>query len=97
MNNEKLIPISVTIGDRVYRVKVDVSEEEGLRKTVKIINEKILSFKTTLAGKDMQDYIAMVMLWYATQPSDEVNNILQQQEVTTELNRLNAMLDKAVE
>ena len=36
-------------------------------KHVKMINEKILEFKTHFAGKDMQDYISMVVLWYATQ------------------------------
>ena len=31
-----------------------------------MINDKIIEFKTNFAGKDMQDYIAMVVLWYAT-------------------------------
>jgi cell division protein ZapA (FtsZ GTPase activity inhibitor) len=96
MSEEKLIPVSVTIADRSYRVRVDVTEEENLRKTVKLINEKILEFKTTLAGKDMQDYIAMVMLWFATQSTGEVNNILQEQEVNNELERIVRLLDKVV-
>jgi len=94
MSEEKLIPVSVTIADRSYRVRVDVTEEENLRKTAKLINEKILEFKTTLAGKDMQDYIAMVMLWFATQSTGEVNNILQEQEVNNELERIVRLLDK---
>jgi len=94
MSDEKLIPVSVTIADRNYRVRVETHEEENLRKTVKLINEKILEFKTTLAGKDMQDYIAMVMLWYATQPAGEVNNILKEQELNGELERIVRLLDK---
>ena len=96
MSEEKLIPVSVTIGDRSYRVRVETHEEENLRKTVKLINEKILEFKTTLAGKDMQDYISMVMLWYATQPAGEVGNTLQQQELTVELERMERLIDKAL-
>ncbi len=94
MSNEKLIPVSVTMADRSYRVRVDVTEEENLRKTVKLINEKILEFKTTLAGKDMQDYISMVMLWFATQSSGEVNNVLQEKEVNDQLERIVRLLDK---
>ena len=97
MSEEKLIPVSVTIGDRSYRVRVETHEEENLRKTVKLINEKILEFKTTLAGKDMQDYISMVMLWYATQPAGEVGNTLQQQELTVELERMEKLIDKALD
>ena len=62
-----LIPINVIIGDRSYRIKVAPADEEAVRRTVKTINEKFTEFKTQFAGKDMQDYIAMVLLWYATQ------------------------------
>lgn len=63
---DSLIPINVVIGDRTYRVRIDPRNEEVVRGTVRIINDKLLEFKTTFAGKDMQDYIAMVVLWYAT-------------------------------
>jgi len=64
---EELIPINVLIGDRTYRIRIEPTDEEVVRKTLKVINDKILEFKTQFAGKDMQDYIAMVILWYATQ------------------------------
>lgn len=64
---DNLIPVNILIGDRNYRIKVSPEDEEHVRKTVKIINEKIIEFKTNFSGKDMQDYIAMVLIWYATQ------------------------------
>jgi Cell division protein ZapA len=64
---QELIPINIVIGDRSYRVKIHPADEEVVRKTLKTINDKIIEFKTQFAGKDMQDYIAMVVLWYATQ------------------------------
>lgn len=70
---EQLIPINVLIGDRTYRVRIDPADEEVVRRTLKTINDKIIEFKTQFAGKDMQDYIAMVVLWYATQLQDPVN------------------------
>ena len=68
---ETLIPVNIVIGDRNYRIKIASADEEQVRKTVKTINEKIVEFKTQFAGKDMQDYIAMVLVWYATQFTQE--------------------------
>ena len=64
---EELIPVNILVGDRNYRLKIKPFDEENLRKTGKIINDKILEFKTNFAGKDMQDYIAMVLIWLATE------------------------------
>ncbi len=71
---ESLIPINIVIGDRSYRIKVSSEHEEHVRKTVKIINEKIIEYKTSFAGKDMQDYVAMVLIWYATEVSAKTGN-----------------------
>ena len=67
--DDKLIPVNVVIADRSYRLKIRVEEEEGVRRSMKEVNDKILEFKTAYAGKDIQDYIAMVLIMYATQPT----------------------------
>lgn len=74
-----LIPINIVIGDRTYRIKISPSDEEVIRSTLKIINDKIVEFKTMFAGKDMQDYIAMVMIWYATQALSNNNPALEKE------------------
>ena len=66
---QELIPINIFIGDRPYRIKVLPKDEEVVRRTVKTINDKISEFKTQFAGKDMQDYVSMVLVWFATQVS----------------------------
>lgn len=72
---ENLMPVNILVGDRNYRVKVKPADEENLRRTIKIVNNKLLEFKTNFAGKDMQDYIAMVLIWIATeQPVSVVSN-----------------------
>ncbi len=68
-----LIPVNIVIADRTYRIRTLPEDEEVVRKTVKLINDKIVEFKTQFAGKDMQDYIAMVIIWYATQASGGSN------------------------
>lgn len=91
---QELIPINVVIGDRSYRIRIDPRDEELVRKTLKTINDKILAFKTEFAGKDMQDYIAMVLLWYATQVSSGQESGLSPSLLET-LGRMEQQLDKA--
>lgn len=89
---EDLLPINVLIGDRTYRVKVAPKDEEAVRRTLKQINEKILEFRTQFAGKDMQDYIAMVILWFATQQGGSSPDA----SVGDSLRKLEGLLDKAL-
>lgn len=91
----ELIPINILIGDRTYRIKTLAKDEETIRRTLKIINDKIIEFKTQFAGKDMQDYIAMVMIWYATLPTGE-NNPALEESLLASLNKIEEHLDKAL-
>lgn len=91
----ELIPINIMIGDRTYRIKTLPKDEEVIRSTLKSVNSKILEFKTQFAGKDMQDYIAMVLIWYATQASTESNPAIEK-EVMDALLKMESALDKAL-
>ncbi len=91
--SSELIPINIFIGDRSYRIKTNPTDEEVIRKTLKTINDKIIEFKTQFAGKDMQDYIAMVLIWFATQPVAEGNPGFEK-EITQSLLKMEETLDK---
>lgn len=90
-----LIPISALIGDRTYRIKIEPADEEVVRHTLRTINEKILEFKTEFAGKDMQDYVAMVLLWYATHQTGQGNAVLEQRQLSEALLQLEKMMNTA--
>lgn len=90
---DQLIPVSIVIGDRTYRIKIFQQDEEVVRKTVKVINDKILEFKTQFAGKDMQDYIAMVLVWLATDKNESIHNGMEKDKILARLNSLEKMLD----
>lgn len=97
---ESLIPINILIGDRTYRIKVNPEHEEHVRKTVKTINEKILEYRTAFAGKDMQDYIAMVLIWYATEVTAEnsTGSSATDEATTTEaLKKLEMQIDQLLQ
>lgn len=93
---DELIPANILIGDRTYRIKIHPADEEKLRKTVKFINDKILEFKTGFAGKDMQDYIAMAFLWFATEQHDNGNEKMMMKEVSEKMLAMESLIDKTL-
>ncbi|MBA2746801.1 MAG: cell division protein ZapA [Flavisolibacter sp.] len=95
--SEEMIPLNLVIGDRTYRVRINPSDEEVVRKTVKTINEKIVEFKTHFAGKDMQDYIAMVLVWFATEQNAAISNLVNLDHVSSRLQTLEKMIDGGIE
>lgn len=92
----ELIPVNIIIGDRSYRLKIEPKDEELVRKTIKLINDKIVEFKTNFAGKDMQDYIAMVLIWFATEQNKAGNELIRAQETSVKLAALESLLDKTL-
>lgn len=93
---EVLIPVNIIIGDRTYRLKIEPEDEESLRRAVKMINEKIMEFKATFAGKDMQDFIAMVLIWFATEQHKNGSESFQLQNAITRLSQMEELIDKAL-
>lgn len=89
----ELIAISALIGDRSYRIKIQPEDEEAVRRGLKVINDKIIEFKTHFAGKDMQDYIAMVLVWYATEQTAGGTADIQNEDVVARLSSIEKLLD----
>lgn len=89
----ELIAISALIGDRTYRIKLEPGDEEIVRKRLKTINDKIVEFKTQFAGKDMQDYIAMVLIWFATEQTETVVADVEQADLEDQLKAIERLLD----
>ena len=91
---QNFIPINIVLGGRTYRLKIKTEDEEKVRALAKKLNEQLTVFKTEYAGKDMQDYLAMVLLWDVSekleaQPLQEVD--------TTQLDNIEKMIDKGLE
>ena len=95
--NQELIPLNLVIADRTYLVRINPADEEVVRKTVKTINDKVVEFKTHFAGKDMQDYIAMVLVWFATEQNAAISNQVNLDNVAGRLQTLEKMIDGALD
>lgn len=96
MKNE-LIPVNLVIADRTYRVKIHPGDEEIVRKTAKTINDMVVEYKTQFAGKDMQDYIAMVLVWFATTQNAAISNEINMDYVSSRLQTLENIIDIALD
>ena len=93
---QELIPLNIIVGDRSYRIRIEPHNEEAVRKTLKTINDQIIEFKTNFSGKDMQDYVAMVLLWYATQPKSGDGSLNLAPDFQDALLKMEQQLDKVI-
>lgn len=94
---DALIPVTILIGDRTYRLKIDAEDEERVRKSVKLINEKIAEFKNNFAGKDMQDFISMVLIWFATEQMKNNGETTLLHDTINRLAQMEEMIDRALD
>jgi cell division protein ZapA len=97
LSKEELIPLNLLIADRNYRVRINPKDEEVVRKTVKTINDKLIEFKTQFAGKDMQDYIAMVLVWFATEQNSSISNQVNLDNVSSRLQTIEKTIEGALD
>ena len=56
------ISINVNIAERIYPLRINIEEEENIRKAAKLINQKIKEYKENYSVKDGQDVLAMCSL-----------------------------------
>ena len=94
--NVDLIPINITIADRSYRVKISAKDEEAVRKTAALINQKMVEFKNAYAGKDMQDYISMVLLWFTTEQQQTGQNLYELEDIQNQIDALSSSIEKTL-
>lgn len=63
---DELIPVTLWIAERGYRIKIKKEDEAAIRLAVKLADERIAELRNSYAGKDTQDFLAMCLLMYAT-------------------------------
>lgn len=95
-NETEMIPVNITIADRNYRVRIAPNDEEAVRKTAALINQKMVEFKNLYAGKDMQDYISMVLLWFTTEQQSNGQNLYEVESLQNQIDALTASIEKVV-
>ncbi len=67
---DETLSINVTIADRRYPMRIRRSDEEKIRKAVKLLNERILQYQQRFKVKDQQDLLAMTAIQFVIQNLD---------------------------
>ncbi|MEX8547920.1 cell division protein ZapA [uncultured Mucilaginibacter sp.] len=87
------ISIKINIADRVYPLKVNMEEEEVIRRAAKLINDRIKEYQENYAVKDKQDLLSMCVLHYATTSlKAEKKVMVEDTEVTEKVYQLDRLL-----
>lgn len=95
MENEELIPVTLWIAGRSYRIRIKAKDEAAVRLAVKIADERVTELRGSYAGKDDQDFIAMCLLMYAT---DQVTDSGELNPVQKDMiHSMMASIDKVIE
>ena len=67
-----LVPISVWLSGRSYRILIAPEDEAKVRRSVKTADEQIAELRLHYAGKDDQDFIAMCLITYAAAEAGKI-------------------------
>ncbi len=94
----ELIPVTLWLAGRSYRIRIKPEEEQAVRAAAKLADEKINEMRRHYAGKDDQDFVAMVLLSYAADlATDSGNDPVLQHEIATLVKKIDRALGTEAE
>ncbi|MBS1589336.1 MAG: cell division protein ZapA [Bacteroidetes bacterium] len=93
MEHDNLLAINVWLAGRSYRIRIKPEEEEAVRLAIKQADNQLAEMRTQYAGKDDQDFLAMVLLTYATESvTDQPSNTSVRLELKKMIDKLDYVL-----
>ncbi len=99
MEDQKLITLTVLIAGRPYPLRVQIGEDEEIRKLVKEVNDQLNHFRKIYPDRDKQDYLAMSVLTLAVERAKLQQQLheLSATEVDTQLTGIQNTLDNLLQ
>ncbi|MFB1013511.1 MAG: cell division protein ZapA [Bacteroidia bacterium] len=91
--SEQEISIKVNICDRFYPLRIKTSEEGGVRRAAKTINERAKFYIDNFSVQDKQDALSMVALEFASEEKGSNNQDLDLENINAKLKELEHLLD----
>jgi cell division protein ZapA len=93
---EDKLSININIADRMYPLRIDRNEEEGIRRAARMINDRIAQYKQKYVSKDLQDCLAMATLQFVIQKFDTEKRV-DISPLVEELEEMNDYLGEVLE
>jgi cell division protein ZapA len=88
------LKIKLSIADRVYPLTIETSQEEGLRKAAKNIEQLAKKFEQNYAVRDKQDVLAMCALQFASKIEQKgIEKVEDTKEVIERLTALDELVN----
>ena len=87
------LSIKINIAGRIYPMKIEKENEEGIRKSVKIIEQRLKFYQQNYAIKDKQDLLAMCLIEFAAKyETVKDKKVLEDEGVEEKLKVLDSLL-----
>ena len=88
------MPVTLWLAGRSYRIRIKPDEEQSVRKAARLAEEKLNEMRNHYAGKDDQDFLAMVLLSYAI---DSAESTMNDPLLLSEISGMSKQIDKVLQ
>ena len=93
--SDELLPVTLWLAGRSYRIRIKPEEEQMVRRAARLADEKIIEVRNHYAGKDNQDFLAMVLLSYAIDSAESTfNDPVLQDELKAMTERITKVIEE---
>lgn len=98
MSESNDVKVNVVIAGRSYRLNVDKTEEDNVRRAVGMINERVEEYKRIYSDKDYLSLVSMVCIQLATTVvKNENDSAYKKQYLDKQLDTINALLTENID
>jgi cell division protein ZapA len=90
----KELKIKVTVANRVYPLTIRREDEEGVRKAVKTIEDRLKIYESRFEARDTQDLLSMCLLEMAVKVLGDEQKVKVDSSLEDKLLAMESIIDK---
>jgi cell division protein ZapA len=90
----KELKIKVTVANRVYPLTIRREDEEGVRKAVKTIEDRLKIYESRFEARDTQDLLSMCLLEMAVKVLGDEQKVKVDGSLEDKLLAMESIIDK---
>lgn len=87
------LKIKVSVANRVYPLTIKRNDEEGVRKAVKIIEDRLKVYEENFEARDTQDLLSMCLLEMSIKLLADEKKIKVDETLEKDLLKLESLID----
>lgn len=88
------LKIKVSVANRVYPLTIKRTEEEDIRKAVKVIEDRLKVYEQNFEARDTQDLLSMCLLEMSIKLLADEKKVKVDSSIESELIKLESLIDK---